>query len=119
MSSPDSVESRLAALERGVAQLREQTALAASDAAAARTLAAGAARDVSEARAELRSHTRVLTALRETQVEHGQVLAELRQDVGELRQGLDGQARTTSAGFATVHAGMEKIVALLTAPDTG
>ena len=76
VSSPDSVENRLTALERQVAHLREQNALIASDASAARTLAAGADRDVSEVRAELRAHTQVLNSLRETQLEQGQVLAE-------------------------------------------
>jgi hypothetical protein len=66
----------LTALERQVAYLREQNALIASDASAARTLAAGADRDVSEVRAELRAHTQVLNSLRETQLEQGQVLAE-------------------------------------------
>ena len=99
VSSPDSVENRLTALERQVAHLREQNALIASDASAARTLAAGADRDVSEVRAELRAHTQVLNSLRETQLEQGQ---------------------TMRAGFAGVNAGMEQIVALLdriTGPD--
>ena len=106
VSSPDSVENRLTALERQVAHLREQNALIASDASAARTLAAGADRDVSEVRAELRAHTQVLNSLRETQLEQGQVLAE--------------QGQTMRAGFAGVNAGMEQIVALLdriTGPD--
>ena len=106
VSSPDSVENRLTALERQVAHLREQNAFIASDASAARTLAAGADRDVSEVRAELRAHTQVLNSLRETQLEQGQVLAE--------------QGQTMRAGFAGVNAGMEQIVALLdriTGPD--
>ncbi|MBW3640482.1 MAG: hypothetical protein KY451_11650, partial [Actinobacteria bacterium] len=93
MSSPDSVESRLTALERQVAQLREQQALTASDASAARTLAAGADRDVSEVRAELRAHTQVLNALRETQLEQGQVLAEHGQVLAEQGQVLAEQGQ--------------------------
>ena len=46
--------------EREVARLREQVALTASDAAAARVLAAGADHDVAEVRAELRAHTQAL-----------------------------------------------------------
>ncbi|MDQ3503467.1 MAG: hypothetical protein M3486_07635 [Actinomycetota bacterium] len=91
MSSPDSVENRLTALERQVAQLREQNALIASDASAARTLAAGADRDVSEVRAELRAHTQVLNSLRETQLEQGQVLAEHGQLLAGQGQMLAGQ----------------------------
>ncbi len=86
VSSPDSVENRLTALERQVAHLREQNALIASDASAARTLAAGADRDVSEVRAELRAHTQVLNSLRETQLEQGQVLAEHGQVLAEHGQ---------------------------------
>ena len=141
VSSPDSVENRLTALERQVAHLREQNALIASDASAARTLAAGADRDVSEVRAELRAHTQVLNSLRETQLEQGQVLAEhgqvlaehgqLLAEHGQLlvgqkqvlaehgqllvgqKQMLTDQGQTMRAGFAGVNAGMEQIVALL------
>ncbi|MGH3826171.1 MAG: hypothetical protein ACRDQX_03215 [Pseudonocardiaceae bacterium] len=42
-ASADDIETRLAIVERDVARLREQIALASSDAAAARVLAAGAA----------------------------------------------------------------------------
>lgn len=41
-SPADDVEARLAVLERGVARLREQVAVTATDAAAARVLAGGA-----------------------------------------------------------------------------
>jgi len=93
VSSPDSVENRLTALERQVAHLREQNAFIASDASAARTLAAGADRDVSEVRAELRAHTQVLNSLRETQLEHGQVLAEHGQVLAEQGQVLAEQGQ--------------------------
>ncbi|MGH3814034.1 MAG: hypothetical protein ACRDUV_16545 [Pseudonocardiaceae bacterium] len=69
---PDShadIETRVTILEREVVRLREQVALASSDADAARVLAAGADHDVSEVRAELRAHTQALNALRETQLE--------------------------------------------------
>ena len=50
----DDAEARFSRLEREVAELREQVALARTDATSARVLAAGADRDVSEVRAELR-----------------------------------------------------------------
>ncbi len=108
-SVPDSddIETRLASVERDVARLREQVALANSDAAAARLLAAGADRDVSEVRAELRAHTQGLNALRETQLEQGREITSLRQDVAE-------QGREMREGFATLATGMAQITALLT-----
>lgn len=96
----DDIETRLALVERDVAQLRDQLALASSDAAAARTLAAGADHDVSEVRAELRAHTQALNALRETQVDFGRQLAE--------------QGREMREGFSTLATGMAQITALLT-----
>ncbi len=96
----DDIETRLATIERDVAELREQLALTRSDAVAARTLAAGADHDVSEVRAELRAHTRALNALRETQLEHGRKLDE---HVSEMRE-----------GFSTLATGMAQITALLT-----
>jgi predicted translin family RNA/ssDNA-binding protein len=139
VSQPESVESRLTALEREVARLREQSALAASDAAAARVLATGADRDVSEVRAELRAHTHVLHALRDTQLEqrqmladqreiladhgqilaqhgqtmaeHGQTLAQHGQTLEELRQAMTEQGQAMTAGFTTVNAGMEESIA--------
>ncbi|MGH3830775.1 MAG: hypothetical protein ACRDRS_10060 [Pseudonocardiaceae bacterium] len=99
-ASADDIETRLATVERDVAQLREQTALASSDAAAARMLAAGADHDVSEVRAELRAHTQALNALRETQLEQG--------------RRIDEQGREMREGFATLATGMAQITALLT-----
>jgi antitoxin (DNA-binding transcriptional repressor) of toxin-antitoxin stability system len=55
--SAGNLENRTALLEREVARFGEQVALTASDAAAARVLAAGANHDVAEVRAELRAHT--------------------------------------------------------------
>ncbi|HXT45499.1 MAG TPA: hypothetical protein VN748_15505 [Pseudonocardiaceae bacterium] len=52
-ATDDDIETRLALVERDVAQFREQLARASSDATATRTLAAGADHDVSEVRAEL------------------------------------------------------------------
>lgn len=113
MGTPEDIESRLSAVEREVAQLRETSSLAATDAGAARVLAAGADHDVSEVRAELRAHTSALNALRETQLEQGRRLDGLD---GRL-DGLDGrigrlETRMTD-GFATVGAGMAQIVTLL------
>lgn len=96
----DDIEIRLATVEQDVAEPREQLALASSDAAAARTLAAGADHDVSEVRAELRAHTQALNALRETQLEHG--------------RRLDEHGREMREGFSTLATGMAQITALIT-----
>jgi hypothetical protein len=96
----DDIETRLAVVERDVAQLREQFTLTSSDAGAARMLAAGADHDVSEVRAELRAHTQALNALRETQLEQGRKI--------------DEQGREMREGFATLATGMAQITALLT-----
>jgi hypothetical protein len=96
----DDIETRLAVVERDVAQLREQFTLTSSDASAARMLAAGADHDVSEVRAELRAHTQALNALRETQLEQGRKI--------------DEQGREMREGFATLATGMAQITALLT-----
>ena len=138
MATPEDIESRLSAVERGVAQLREQQGLIASDAAAARVLAAGADHDVSEVRAELRAHTSALNALRETQLEQGRRFDRMdaRFDGMDGRfDGMDGrldgmggrldgmggrlgglETRMTD-GFATVGAGMAQIVTLLEGLD--
>ena len=117
---PDDIESRLSAVEREVAQLRSQVAITASDAAAARVLAAGADRDVSEVRAELRAHTQALNALRETQLEQGQMLAEQGQMLAEHGRAVaeQGQAilnldHKMTDGFTPLRVGMEQIHALL------
>ena len=124
MATPEDIESRLSAVERGVAQLRAQQGLTASDAAAARVLAAGADHDVSEVRAELRAHTSALNALRETQLEQGRRLDRMdgRFDRMDGRfDGLDGRLDALEArmadGFATVGAGMTQIVTLLEGLD--
>ena len=131
MATPEDIEGRLSAVERGVAQLREQQGLTASDAAAARVLAAGADHDVSEVRAELRAHTRALSALRETQLEQGRRLDRMdarfdgmdgRFDGIDARlDGMDGrlgEIETRMAhGFATVGAGMAQVVTLLEGLD--
>jgi predicted TIM-barrel fold metal-dependent hydrolase len=85
-------EVRLSALERQVAEVRQ-------DAAAARVLAGAADRDVSEFRQTLNAHTRSLNALRETQIEHQ---AETRAFQAETRD-----------GFAKVNAGMVQITGLV------
>lgn len=93
------LETRVAVLEREIARLREQVALNASDATAARVLAAGADHDVAEVRAELRAHTQVLNALRETQL--------------ELREIQIEQGQRMTDGFTTLNTGMHQITALL------
>ena len=117
MATPEDIESRLSALERGVAQLREQQGLSASDAAAARVLAAGADHDVSEVRAELRAHTSALNALRETQLEQGRRLDRVDGRLDRMDDRFDGLETRMTDGFATVGAGMTQIVALLEGLD--
>jgi chromosome segregation ATPase len=123
----EDIENRVGILEQEVAQLREQAALSSSDATAARVLAAGADRDVSEVRSELRAHTRALNALRETQLEQGRMIAEqgrilaehgraitgIHQQLAEHGRAIVGLDQKMSAGFTTLHTGMEKIIALL------
>ncbi|MGH3468358.1 MAG: hypothetical protein ACRDQF_11570, partial [Thermocrispum sp.] len=75
MPDRDDLEHRVDALEDQGRELRSRIVSAETDAAAARTLAAGADRDVGEVRAELRAHTSALNALRETQLEQGHTLA--------------------------------------------
>lgn len=107
----DDIETRLAIVERNVAQLREQLAITNSDAAAARMLAAGADHDVSEVRAELRAHTQALNALRETQLEQGRMIDEQGR---EMRAGFARQEGEMREGFAKLATGMAQITALLT-----
>jgi len=120
VAAPEDIESRLSAVERELAQLREQTALAAVDAAAARTLSAGADRDVSEVRAELRAHTSVLHALRETQLDHGGRLDrhdarfdQLDARFDQLDARFDAGFAAADKAFATVNTGMAHILTLL------
>lgn len=101
MATPEDIENRLSAVERDLVEVRRRAELAATDASAARTLAAGADRDVSEVRAELRAHTMSLNALRETQVDFG--------------HRLDKLERTVQEGFALLNTGMDKIITLLEA----
>jgi chromosome segregation ATPase len=113
VATPEDIESRLSAVERDVAELRERTALAGSDAAAARTLAAGADRDVSEVRAELRAHTSALNALRQSQIEFGYQLDRFGGRLDGVDGRLDAQAHAMSAGFGSLEAGMAQVVTLL------
>lgn len=92
MAASEEFESRLSAVERDVARLREETGLTGNDAAAARTLAAGADRDVSEVRAELRAHTSALNALRETQLETLRL-------IGAFETGLTGRIGAFGTGL--------------------
>lgn len=108
--SPDDAELRLTRLEQDVAELREQQAATASDAAAARVLAAGADRDVSEVRAELRAHTLALNALRQTQLEQGRRLDGFERSFERRLDALDRQ-------LSEVWVGVQQIVGLLTEQD--
>ena len=113
MGTPEDMESRLSAVEREVVRLRETASLAATDAGAARVLAAGADHDVSEVRAELRAHTSALNALRETQLEQGRRLDRMDGRLDRMDGRFDGMEARMADGFATVGAGMAQIVTLL------
>lgn len=105
----DDITGRLTAVEETVAQLRTEVrtvALARSDAAAARVLAAGAHEDVADVRSALSAHTRTLNALRETQLDHGERIDAL----GTQLTALDTKV---SNGFTTLNDGMAQITALL------
>ncbi|MCY7342503.1 MAG: hypothetical protein LH603_11830 [Pseudonocardia sp.] len=106
MPDDEDLRTRVQVVEHELARLRDQVAIVAADAGAARPLAVGADRDVSEVRAELRGHTRTLNALRETQVEHGNAILELRAETVEMRAEMRG-------GFATLTTGVEHITTLL------
>jgi chromosome segregation ATPase len=110
----EDAEARFTRLEHEVTELRERVALAMSEAAAARVLAAGADHDVSEVRAELRAHTQSLNALRETQIEQGRKIDRLEQKVDGLDRKVDGLDQEMRNGFATMATGMAQITALLT-----
>lgn len=114
------IERRVTVLEGEVAHLREQVALTASNAAAARELASGADRDVSDVRSELRAHTRALNALRETQLEMGVQLMAFRESV-DLRFArvdenfarVDENFAQVQGQFASVGTGMRQITEML------
>lgn len=92
MASLEELEARLTAVERQLAEVRQ-------DAAAARVLAGAADRDVSDFRQIFSAHTRTLNALRETQLEHGERLAAAEAKFDD--------------GFAKLNVGMAQISALL------
>jgi hypothetical protein len=92
-------------LERRLAAVESEVAVARREAAAARALAAGADRDVADYRAEMRAHTHGLNALRQTQLEH---YAEHKADSAELK-----------VGSAEIRAGIAHIVHLLESSDSG
>ena len=117
MANGGDFEDRLTAVEREVAQLREQQGLSASDASAARMLAAGADHDVSEVRAELRAHTRAMNALRETQLEQGRRLDRIEGRFDGLEGQFDALGTRMTDGFATVGVGTAQIVTLLEGLD--
>jgi chromosome segregation ATPase len=113
MAESDDIETRVSALEREIALLRERIRLARDDAGAARTLVSGADRDVAEMRAQLRAHTQVLNALRATQLEMMDGQLEMRGEMNELRGEMNELRDEMRGGFATVHAGMAQITGLL------
>ncbi|MGQ0463752.1 MAG: hypothetical protein ACT4QG_00370 [Sporichthyaceae bacterium] len=104
---PGDLEQRVSALEVEVAQLREQSVQAKTDAQAARVLASGADHDVSEVRAELRAHLGAINALHQTQVEQGRRMdagfAEMRAEFADVR----GELR---AGFAHIAGLLESVI---------
>lgn len=104
----------MSTLEQTVAELSEQQVTIAADVDAARVMAAGADHDGSLLGVELRAHRQLLNALRETQRSHSGRFdtIETRLDLIETR--LDRMEESTAAGFATMRAGMNQIVALLT-----
>ncbi len=119
--TPDDVEARFTALEQRIAQLHAQQVAIAADAAAARVLAAGADGDVEQVRIELRAQRQLLNALRETQRDHSLRLDSIegRLDsvdarLGSIESHLVALDQRTAAGFATMQAGMQQIVRLLT-----
>ncbi|MFI9511023.1 hypothetical protein [Nocardia sp. NPDC052566] len=118
MGNDKELEARVTALEGEVAGLRRNTVEACRDAATAQVLAQGADRDVSDVRATLRAHQGSMNALRETQIEHGQKLDGLRTEVDRGFAELDLRFTSLESemrqGFATLHAGMRQITALLT-----
>jgi chromosome segregation ATPase len=113
VADPDDLERRVNALESEMARLREQAAIAATDARAARVLAAGADRDVAEVRAELRAHTQALNALRETQLEQGRMLNEHGRMLNEHGRMLNEQGQAMTGGFSKLNAGMTELRTLL------
>jgi chromosome segregation ATPase len=112
--SHDDIETRGSILEREIVQLREQVALAVSDAGAARVLAGGADHDVSEVRAELRGHMRILNALRETQLELDRKVDGVDLRVAGLEQKVTNLDQKMTQGFTMLSTGMAQITALLT-----
>jgi hypothetical protein len=88
MANSEDFDSRLTAVESGVAAAQ-------AEAAVALALASSAHADVAKVKTSLNAHFRVLNALRETQVEHGRKLDRL-----EAR--FDGLEAKVDRGFAAV-----------------
>jgi septation ring formation regulator EzrA len=88
MASSEDFDSRLTAVESGVA--------------AARTLASSAHADVAEVKTALNAHFRVLNALRETQVDHGLRLDRLEARFDGLEARFDDLEAKVDRGFAAV-----------------
>ncbi|WP_298800452.1 hypothetical protein [uncultured Pseudonocardia sp.] len=103
MTNPAEFEARLTALETDLAQLRGTVAAAASDAAAARHLAAARDRDLADLTIKVDANRQAINALG---VQTAAGFAEMRTGFAEMRAKLD----QTSAGMA-------QIVELLTTRD--
>lgn len=126
MGEQDDLTNRVDALEEQGRDMRAEITSAKTDAAAARTLAAGADRDVGETRAVLRAHTGALNALRETQIDHGRTLSEHSRILSEHSRVLAEHGRILSVHgdkldqhgrmLHTVQAGVDHIIDLLTEP---
>jgi uncharacterized protein YceH (UPF0502 family) len=103
VTNPAEFEARLTALETDLAQLRGTVAAAASDAAAARHLAAARDRDLADLTIKVDANRQAINALG---VQTAAGFAEMRTGFAEMRAKLD----QTSAGMA-------QIVELLTTRD--
>jgi hypothetical protein len=95
VSDNEDFESRLTAVEAGVAAAR-------SDATVARTLASAAHAEVADVKTALNAHFRVLNALRETQLDHGRRLDRLEARFDGLEARFDGLEAKVDEGFAMV-----------------
>jgi septation ring formation regulator EzrA len=107
MADTEGFDSRLTAVESGVAAAQ-------ADAAAARTLASAAHADVAEVKTALNAHFRVLNALRETQLDHGRRLDELQASVNQRFAQVDQNFAQVERQFSVVNVGIAQITAMLT-----
>jgi methyl-accepting chemotaxis protein len=102
MSQPNDLESRVAALETEVRELKGRVRSTAQDAAAARVLAGGADHDVAEIRGEIREFRWATTAS----------FNAMREDLNDLRSGVED-------GFAEVNRNLDEINGKFAEVDRG